>query len=89
MYNIFKDARLIQNSDYCRFDSLDGYSTDFKLNGDVDGWDVYYNVYLYGSWKGVLFGNLKDKEWQLTNEENVYYILSGYAFATYKAIKAG
>lgn len=41
MYNIFKDARLIQNSDYCRFDSLDGYSTNFTVDGDVDGWDVF------------------------------------------------
>jgi len=48
----------------------------------------YHNEKIFGEMM-TLFGNLKDKEWQLTNEENVYYILSGYAFATYKAIKAG
>ena len=56
-YNILKDARSIKNSLLCRFDSSHAYTTDFSVNGDVDGWDVYNNVYMYGCWSGVLFGS--------------------------------
>jgi len=56
MYNLLKDARLIQNSDLCVYDSLDAYSSNFTTNADVDGWDVYSNVYLYGCWNGFVFG---------------------------------
>ncbi|HEC91577.1 MAG TPA: TIGR02556 family CRISPR-associated protein [Candidatus Atribacteria bacterium] len=65
------------------FEKLDQYKSK------SDGKPLrYHNEKIFGEMM-TLFGNLKDKEWQLTNEENVYYILSGYAFATYKAIKAG
>ncbi len=55
-YNFLREARSISNSYLCRYDTLNGYVSDFKNNGDVGGWDVYYNTYLYGSWSGVLFG---------------------------------
>ena len=56
MYNFLRDARTIRNSFLCRFDTLDGYSSDFHVNGNVDGWDVYNSIYLYGCWSSVLFG---------------------------------
>lgn len=56
-YNFLKDARSIDNSFLCAHDSLDAYSSDFNENGNVDGWDIYNNVYLYGCWNGVLFGH--------------------------------
>ena len=61
-YNYLKDARLIKNSDLCRYDSNIAYSTDFSINGDVDGWGLYNNIYLYGQWGGVLFGTSYDNE---------------------------
>ena len=54
-YNFFRDARSISNSFLCRYDNVDGYATDLTKNGDVDGWDLYHNIYLYGSWEGKLF----------------------------------
>ena len=61
-YNFLRDASSIRNSFLCRYDTLNGYTTDFNTNGDVDGWDVYTNVYLYGCWNGVLFGSISEKE---------------------------
>jgi len=53
-YNFLRDARSIKNSFLCRHDSLDGYSSDFHVNGNVDGWDEYNHVYLYGCWNSCL-----------------------------------
>lgn len=60
-YNFLRNARSVSNSLLCRYDTLDGYTTDFSLNGDFDGWDIYENIYLYGSWNGVLFGTASDR----------------------------
>lgn len=56
MYNFLKEAQSIRNSFLCRYDSLNGYASDFHINGNVDGWDVYSSIYLYGCWNGMLFG---------------------------------
>jgi hypothetical protein len=61
-YNYLKNANTIRNSDLCRYDSLVGYTTDFSINGDVYGWDIYNNVFLYGCWQGILFGTASDNE---------------------------
>ncbi len=55
-YNFLKSAKYIRNSTLCRYDSLSGYTVDFSRNGDVDGWDIFNNIYLYGCWENVLFG---------------------------------
>ncbi len=60
-YNFLRDARSISNSYLCRYDSLNGYASDFRENGDFDGWTTYFNTYLYGSWNGVLFGTAFDR----------------------------
>jgi len=44
-YNFLRDAISIDNSPLCRYDTSDSYSSDFNINGDVDGWDVYYNTH--------------------------------------------
>jgi len=54
----------IKNSELCRYDSLDGFLSFFSDNGDVDGWDIYNDVYMYNSWNGILFGR--------TYEESCY-----------------
>lgn len=59
-YNIFKDAHSIRNINTCLYDATSGYITDFSINGNVSGWDIYYNICLYGSWNGVLFGTALD-----------------------------
>jgi hypothetical protein len=43
------------------YDSLSGYSTDFSSNGNVSGFDIYNNVYMYGCWNNVLFGTAMDR----------------------------
>jgi hypothetical protein len=60
-YNFLRDAQSITNSYVCRYDTLDGYISDFGSNGNVDGWDVYYNTYMYGCWNGNLFGTAFDR----------------------------
>ncbi|RLD65434.1 MAG: hypothetical protein DRI84_06800, partial [Bacteroidetes bacterium] len=44
------------------YDTLHGYVSDFSRNGDVDGWDIYSNLCLYGVWDTVLFGTSLDRE---------------------------
>lgn len=61
-YNFLKEARSIKCSTLCRYDSFDVYSFMFDINGDVNGWDIYDNIGLYGSWKGILFGTAMDRE---------------------------
>ena len=61
MYNFLRDARTIRNSYLCIHDTLDGYSSDFHVNGQVDGWDMFTNIYLYGCWSGILFGTSYDR----------------------------
>ena len=81
-YNFLKDARKVRNSELCIHDSLDGYSSDFHVNGNVDGWDVYNNIYLYGCWNGVLFGTSYDRDcyigrsniFSIVEAEDYYYI---------------
>lgn len=55
--NILQKALTIKNPTSCRYDSLVGFDSKFETNADVDGWDIYDGIYLYGSWSGVLFGS--------------------------------
>lgn len=59
-YNFLKEADYIRNSTLCMYDTLAGYTVDFSRNGDVDGWDIYNNIYMYGCWNNVLFGTSFD-----------------------------
>ena len=70
-YNFLREARHIRNSFLCMHDTLDGYSSDFHENGDVDGWDIYNNIYLYGCWNGVLFGTSYDRECYIGRSANI------------------
>ena len=72
-YNFLRIARSIKNSLLCRRDTLNGYISDISINGDFDGWTVFNDVYLYGSWNGTLFGN---------SLERSCYINRGTNFAT-------
>jgi len=81
-YNFLKDARTVKNSELCLHDNLDGYSSDFHTNGNVDGWDIYDNIYLYGCWNSILFGTAYDREcyisrsnvFQIVEAEDYYYV---------------
>lgn len=55
------------------FEKLDQY----KIRG--------YNEKIFSVMKSLMDKNIKS--WKLSDNENVYYILSGYAFNTYKRIK--
>ena len=81
-YNLLKNALSITNSDLCLYDSPHAYTTDFNINGNVDGWDVYNNIYLYGCWGGVLFGTSytgnsyigRSEVFSYLNAEEFYYV---------------
>ena len=81
-YNFLRDARSIENSFLCVHDSLDSYSSDFHVNGDVDSWDIYDNIYLYGSWNSMVFGTAYDRDcyisrtnvFPIVEAEDYYYI---------------
>ncbi|GAG03934.1 unnamed protein product, partial [marine sediment metagenome] len=77
------DARSIGNSFLCVHDNLSGYASDFHVNGDVDGWDEYPGIYLYGCWNGILFGTAFDRTPYIGRsqvfeyvEAEVYYVLN-------------
>ena len=57
VYNFLRSAFSVKNSDLCMYDTNIGFSTNFSRNGDVDNWEEYYNVYMYGAWSGILFGS--------------------------------
>ncbi|GAG31528.1 unnamed protein product, partial [marine sediment metagenome] len=73
-YNFLRDARSIKNSFLCMHDSLDGYSSDFHVNGNVDGWDIYDNVYLYGCWNNTLFGTSHNRDCYVSRSNVFPYI---------------
>ena len=73
-YNFLRDARSIKNSFLCKYDSLNGYSSDFHVNGNVDRWDVYNNIYLYSCWSGVLFGTSCDRDCYISRSNVFEYV---------------
>lgn len=46
-----------------------------------------YNEGIFGEMKRLFDGNIRD--WDLSDQENVFYVLSGYAYNTYKALDKG
>jgi len=46
-----------------------------------------YNESLFYHYKKMI--DSYSQNWNLTNQENVFYILSGYSYATYQAISKG
>jgi len=59
MYNILQSAKSIKNAEGCKYDNTYGLDVSFPINGNVEGWDIYSDIYLYGSWNKVLFGSSK------------------------------
>jgi hypothetical protein len=87
MYNILASATKINNLFQCRYDSLNGYSSYFNINGDVNGWDSYSNVVMYGCWAGVLFGTASDKSCYVSRSSAFGSIDASY-FYTIKILMA-
>lgn len=71
MENILQNAVSIKNDTSCKFDTNHGFNSHFSINGDVDGWDVYNDIYLYGSWSKLLFGTSKNKSCFIGRSANV------------------
>jgi CRISPR-associated protein Csh1 len=46
-----------------------------------------YNESVFHQYKKMI--DTYSQNWNLTNQENVFYILSGYSFVTYQAISKG
>lgn len=79
MYNYLQSAKHIKNSNLCRYDSTNAYSTDFSINANVDGWDNYSNVYMYGCWNGILYGNIYTSDASITRT-NIFAPISAEDF---------
>ena len=47
----------------------------------------YNNEAIFAAYKRLLDKNING--WNLTDQENVFYILSGYAYNTYKRMRKG
>jgi len=57
-YNFINEAATIRTSPLCYYDNTDGYSTDFTVNGDTNGWDYWDGFHTYGCWDNFIFGTL-------------------------------
>ncbi len=73
-YNLLKNAISIQNSKLCLYDNNTAYSTDFSINGDVDGWNIYYDINLYGCWNNILFGTAYNKSPYISRSDVFKYV---------------
>jgi hypothetical protein len=85
-YNFLRNARSVQNSLLCRYDTLDGYTTDFTVNGDFDGWDVYEHIYLYGSWAGIIFGTANDRDCYVGRSLSIAPVVGGEKYYIVKVM---
>ena len=56
--NFINEDAIIAPTAGCFNDSSIGYSADFTVNGEVDGWTYYDGIHTYGAWGGFLFGTL-------------------------------
>lgn len=59
-YKFLNNKIKIRASDVCYHDSNIGYESDFTVNGDVSGWELFDGIHTYGCWDGFLFGTLYD-----------------------------
>src|SRR6056297_1268721 len=57
-YNYINHDSQISINNNCIYDSNVGYESDFSVNGEVDGWEVYDGIHTFGCWSGFLFGTL-------------------------------
>jgi len=57
-YNFINEASMIRTSALCAYDSVVGYTSDFSVNGEVDGWNYFTGIHTYGCWGGFLFATL-------------------------------
>ena len=69
--NILQSAVSIENDCSCLYDTTYGYNCTFTKNGDVEGWDVYDNIYLYGCWNKALFGTANTTTCHIGRFENI------------------
>jgi hypothetical protein len=69
-YNALRDAKYIKNSPLCKYDSLDHTEFKFPVDGDVNGWDLYTDIAVYGSYNGVLFGSATDRSCYIGRSSN-------------------
>jgi hypothetical protein len=69
--NILQSAESIRNDCGCIYDINRGYDCTFTTNGDVEGWDVYDNIYLYGCWNKALFGTSNTTTCYIGRTDNI------------------
>ena len=56
-YNFINQAK-IETSILCKYDTCNGYASDFSHNGNFDGWNQPSGLHTYGVWCNFLFSTL-------------------------------
>ena len=56
-YNFINQAK-VEVSTLCKYDTCNGYASDFSRNGDVDGWNQASGLHTWGVWGNFLFATL-------------------------------
>lgn len=74
--NILQNAESIKNDHTCLYDTNYGYNCTFTTNGDVEGWDIYDNIYLYGCWNKALFGTSNTTTCYIGRTENIFPVVA-------------
>jgi len=72
MYNFVNEAASIRTSSLCYWDNINGYASDFSLEGNVDGWDYWSGIHTFGCASGFLFGTLYGS-YALIGRNSVFY----------------
>lgn len=83
--NFISDEAVIFPSSTCIYDSSIGYSADFTVNGEVDGWEYFDGIHTYGAWNGFLFGTLID-DYGIIGRYNVFRPVDADTHYTLKLI---
>ncbi len=84
-YNFVNDDAQISLAEGCFHDTKNGYSSDFSENGNVDSWEVYNGIHIYGAWGGFLFGTFHETSGYI-GRSSVFIAVPAEYFYTVKIV---
>jgi hypothetical protein len=81
-YNFINQVK-VEISTLCKYDTCNGYVSDFSRNGNVDGWDQASGLHTWGVWSNFLFATLIDTSGYI-GRSNVFVSVPAESFYTIK-----
>ena len=81
-YNFINQAR-VEVSTLCKYDTCNGYASDFSFNGNVNGWDQASGLHTWGVWSNFLFATLIGTSGYI-GRSNVFVSVPAESFYTVK-----